>query len=156
MTRFLTWLFTHAVAIVVGFALGIYFLPILTAPLAPSVSEVSAVMKQSRFTGEFTRELEGSDFLHWGEGTVAIGESAISLEGSIAPGPDYVLYLTSEFVQTESEFTALKSEALAIGPVKTFDNFIIPVDSGIDVTQFNTVVVWCESFSEFITAAKYQ
>jgi hypothetical protein len=40
--------------------------------------------------------------------------------------------------------------------VKTFENFIVPVPDGIDVTRYDTVVVWCETFSMFITAAKYR
>jgi hypothetical protein len=26
----------------------------------------------------------------------------------------------------------------------------------IDVSRYNTVIVWCESFGQFITAAKYR
>jgi hypothetical protein len=37
--------------------------------------------------------------------------------------------------------------------VKTFANFIVPLPEGLDPAQFNTVVVWCETF---ITAAKYR
>jgi hypothetical protein len=30
------------------------------------------------------------------------------------------------------------------------------VPEGVDVEDYTTVIVWCESFSEFITAARYQ
>ena len=50
----------------------------------------------------------------------------------------------------------LKARALKIGDVKTFENFIVEVPATADVSLFNTVVVWCETFSMFITAAKYR
>ena len=40
--------------------------------------------------------------------------------------------------------------------VKTFENFIVPVPESIDTGLFNTVVIWCESFGQFITAAQYR
>ena len=44
----------------------------------------------------------------------------------------------------------------AVGDVNTFDNFKIPVSEDIDVSAYTSVIVWCESFGEFITAAQYQ
>jgi len=29
------------------------------------------------YTAEFTRDLRGSDFLHWGEGTISLGPTEI-------------------------------------------------------------------------------
>ncbi|MGD8977998.1 MAG: DM13 domain-containing protein [Gammaproteobacteria bacterium] len=147
---------SHLLFAAVGFAAGIYALPILTAPAAPSASEVAATMESAILTGEFRRDLAGSDLLHWGEGTVSVGPRFISLQGRIAPGPDYKLYLAPEFVETEAEFESLKPRMVQVGDVKTFDNFIVPVPQDIDPTRFNTVIVWCESFGEFITAARYQ
>ena len=43
-----------------------------------------------------------------------------------------------------------------VGDVKTFENFVVPVPASIDVSAYNTVIVWCESFGQFITAAKYR
>jgi hypothetical protein len=147
---------SHLLVAVAGFALGVYLLPILTAPSGPSAAEVAAEAGQAEFTGEFQRNLAGSDFLHWGEGIVSIGRKSIALQGQIAPGPDYKLYLSPEFVETEAEFNRVKPRMVRVGDVKTFENFLIPVPEGIDPSRFNTVVVWCETFGEFITAASYQ
>lgn len=148
--------FTHSLALIIGFAAGVYLLPILIAPEGPSSSEVSEVAAMAEFTTQFTRELEGSDTLHWGEGEVFIGPKSISHKGNLAPGPDYKVYLSPEFVETEASFNELKSKMVRVGDVKTFDGFIVSVPDGVDTTKFNTIVVWCESFGEFITAAKYQ
>lgn len=43
-----------------------------------------------------------------------------------------------------------------IVPVETFDSFILTVRDDIDLSQFDTVIVWCESFSQFINSASYR
>lgn len=147
---------THVVALAIGFAAGIYTLPILIAPDAPADEVVQAVAERSSFTGEFRRDLADSDALHWGEGTVYVSDDTIALDGKLAPGPDYRLYLSREFVETEADFERLKSTMTVVGGVSTFDNFEVSVSSDIDVSDYTTVIVWCESFGEFITAAQYQ
>lgn len=156
MKKILLLVISHAVVAAAGFGLGIYALPILTAPPAPARAEVTALAAQAQFTGRFRRDLTDSDALHWGEGTVAVSRSAVSLQGKIAPGPDYKLYLAPEFVQTEADFLRLKPKMLRVGDVKTFENFIVPMPASADPTAYNTVVVWCESFRQFITAAQYR
>jgi hypothetical protein len=147
---------THCIVGIVGFGVGIYALPILTAPPAPSESEIQAMSSQATYTAEFQRNLKDSDALHWGEGTVSVGPKSITLMGKLAPGPDYKLYLSPKFVETESDFNRLKSSMVRIGDVKTFDNFVVNVPPSIDPVNFNSVIVWCESFEQFITSAKYQ
>jgi hypothetical protein len=147
---------SHLAAALLGFVAGIYLLPILIAPAAPPVSEVRATAVDAQFSGQFRRNLAGSDALHWGEGTVFVGNKIISLEGKIAPGPDYKLYLSPQFVETEADFNRLKSTMVRVGDVKTFQNFIVYVPESIDPNAFTSVIVWCESFGQFITAAKYR
>jgi hypothetical protein len=147
---------THVAALAVGFAVGVYVLPILTAPDAPSVDEVASASSQATFSGQFSKDLEDSDFLHWGEGKVTVGPQSVTLMGSLAPGPDYKLYLSPEFVETEADFMRLKAQMALVGDVRTFENFVVRIPELIDVSSYNTVIVWCESFGQFITAAKYQ
>lgn len=156
MKKLLILTATHAAAAAVGVALGIYILPILTAPDAPSAAQVQTLAASAEYTGQFRRNLKGSDVLHWGEGEISVGRKAISLMGKIAPGPDYKLYLSPEFVETKEDFNRVKERSVRVGDVKTFENFIVPVPDSIDVSRYNTIVVWCESFSQFITAAKYR
>ena len=156
MRRILILIVTHALVGLGGFALGIYLLPILIAPSAPEVSEVQAVSESAMFTGTFRRDLQDSDALHWGEGTVSIGPEVITFEGSLSPGPDYKLYLSPEFVETEADFNRLKSDMVRVGDVRTFENFIVPVPASIDPQQYSAVIVWCETFGQFITAADYR
>jgi hypothetical protein len=147
---------THLATLGVGFALGIYMLPILTAPDSPTAGAVRAAADGARFTGTFRRELADSDALHWGEGTLFVGSDAIAFEGSLAPGPDYRLYLSPEFVETESGFASLKSEMVQVGHVRTFENFMLSVPASIDPSDYKAAIVWCETFGQFITATEYQ
>lgn len=156
MKRALVLAATHLVALAVGFGLGVYFLPILIAPEAPSATEVREAAASAKWTGTFRRDQKGSDFLHWGEGTVSVSPRAVALEGRVSPGPDYKLYLSREFVETRDEFLKIKASAVRLGDVKTFENFVVPVPASVDVAQYTTVVVWCERFSMFIASAKYR
>ncbi|QDF98123.1 hypothetical protein CJ010_17045 [Azoarcus sp. DD4] len=147
---------SHVFAALAGFGLGVYLLPILTAPPAPSQVELATLAGQATYSGEFRRDLKDSDPLHWGEGRIAVSAHNIVLTGRIAPGPDYKLYLSPEFVETEADFMRLKPQMQRVGEVRTFDNFIVPVPATVDVARYTTVIVWCESFSQFITAARYR
>ena len=147
---------SHLVAVALGFALGIYALPILIAPSAPPAAEVAAHAASATFKGEFRRDLKDSDALHWGEGTVSVSAQGVALSGKLAPGPDYKLYLSPEFVETEEDFKRLKTGMLRVADIKTFENFLVPLPPGTDPTRYTTVIVWCETFGQFITAAKYR
>ena len=152
----LLFFFSHLFVLAVGFGLGVYLLPILTAPKSLEISKIDNLQKEALYKTEFIKDLRGSDLLHWGEAEVTISNQIITVKGSIAPGPDYKLYLTNEFVEHEDEFLDIKNEAKYIAEVKTFKNFVIDLPSNIDINNYNTVVIWCERFEEFITAAKYQ
>lgn len=147
---------SHGAVGFIGFALGIYLLPILIAPPAPSANEVMQVSAQAQYSAEFRKELQDSDALHWGEGTVSVSDTAVSFMGKLAPGPDYKLYLSPEFVETEVDFNRLKSSMKQVGDVKTFDNFLVSLPVGVSVSDYTTVIVWCETFGEFITSAQYK
>ena len=147
---------THLLALFIGFGLGVYFLPILVAPEGPSDSDIRALALEAKFNGTFRRDLPGSDFLHWGEGAVTVGPKVITLMGRVSPGPDYKLYLSPEYVEDKAAFLRVKAQAVRVGDVKTFENFVVPIPESIDLARYNTVVVWCETFSMFITSARYR
>jgi hypothetical protein len=147
---------THAATLLIGFGLGVYLLPILTAPQSPNEATLDEAAKNALYHAELTRERRGSDVLHWGEGTISLNNSEIVHEGKLAPGPDYKLYLVTQFVEHEDEFLPIKGQAQLVGDVKTFNGFLLDVPAGVDIEQYTTVLVWCEAFSEFITSAEYR
>ena len=141
----------------VGFGAGVYALPILTAEKGLSRTQLAELANQQSSamrTGTFVRELADSDAFHWGEGTITVTDERIWLDGQVSPGPDYRLYLVSKFVETEAEFLQIKDSALQIAPIKAFSNFSVDVPKGLDISGYNTVLIWCEAFRQFITAAE--
>ncbi|NNM01404.1 MAG: DM13 domain-containing protein [Gammaproteobacteria bacterium] len=151
----LVLLVSHLLTAGAGFAAGIYVLPLLTAPPPPDMATVESAADNAIFSGTFSRARKDSDMFHWGEGEFAIGPDVVSFSGRLAPGPDYRLYLSPEFVETEADFNRLKSAMVQVGPVRTFENFVVPVPAGIDPADYRAAVVWCESFGQYITSGRY-
>lgn len=147
---------THFGVAVLGFMLGIYTLPIISAPASPSKTELTQLSSNALYTTEFIKALKDSDVLHWGEGKVSISNNNVSFVGSLAPGPAYQLYFSPTFVETEADFKRLKSTMVSVGDIRTFENFVVPLQAEIELEKFNTVIVWCEVFEQFITAAQYR
>jgi len=107
------------------------------------------------YKAEFKKGQRGNDFFHWGEGQLVITNNEIALKGKVAPGPDYKIYLTKKFVEHEDEFLPIKQNALYVADLKVFENFIVPLDKKINFEDYNTIIIWCEAFKEFIASAKY-
>lgn len=152
-------IFTHLASLAIGFALGIYFLPILVAATPPSAAELAAATQSVsgvRFQAMLRRDLKGSDTFHWGEGRITVTPNAVTHEGKLAPGPDYKLYLAPEFVDDEASFLRIKQQSLRLGEIKSYDGFIVLLPAGTDITRYKAVVIWCERFGEFISAAQYR
>ena len=156
MRRIFTLLFSHGIVFVIGIGLGIYLLPILIEPESPDATMLEQEAQSALYSAQFTKELRGSDFLHWGEGKISITPDQLIHVGSLAPGPDYKAYLVKEYVEHEDEFLPVKADSINIGDVKTFKGFLLEIPDGVNVEEFNTVLIWCETFGEFITAAKYR
>ncbi len=140
-----------------GFGAGLYSLPMLQELSLPraAVANYRAQMDGAR-RGIFRRNLSGSDWLHWGEGQVRVSARVVAFENvSLAPGPDYKLYLVPQFVDNEADFLRFKAQAVRLGDVRHFSGdqqFAVP--TGVNVERYEAVLVWCESFRQFITAAK--
>ena len=139
-----------------GFIAGVYSLPILTEQPAPDIAVLKQHQSRSQFSATFKPDLKGSDRFHYGDGMVYLTNDAISMQGTLSPGPDYQVYLSRNFIDNEADFLAQKGTMQRIAGVRSFNGFKLVVPQGIDVSDYNTVVIWCESFEEFITAAQYQ
>jgi hypothetical protein len=147
---------SHLLVAAIGFTLGIYMLPIITAPPSPEQAVVDLMIKNREFIGQFSPERQDSDLLHWGEGEVSISGNNIIFDGNLAPGPDYRLYLSPVFVETELDFNRHKSSMVQVGEVKTFDNFIVVLPAETDPSKYTSLIVWCETFGQFITSGNYK
>ena len=88
--RWLILTTTHLVMLAICFAIGIYMLPILTAPRAPDPAALHTIASETLYTGRLVRNLKAE------------------------------------------------------------------VPAGVDVRDYNAVVIWCEAFHQLISAAEYQ
>jgi hypothetical protein len=154
--RVISLIVSHALAVGFGFAAGIYFLPILIAPDAPDQEQVIEAFESSDYVGTFSRDRIDSDSFHWGEGEFSLSTNTAVFSGTLAPGPDYRLYLSPEFVETEADFNRLRSVMVQLGPIRTFENFIVEIPSGVEPSDYSTAIVWCETFGEYITSGTYE
>ena len=147
-------------ALPLGFALGVYYLPILVASEGASQEVVAAARSQAKTQVTFRRDLKGSDGLHWGEGVLHLtqegGQYYFTLDGQVSPGPDYKLYLTPQYVEDEAEFLDIKAQSVRVADITGFDNFRVDVPMSIDPTQYPAVIIWCERFGEFITSGEFE
>jgi hypothetical protein len=143
---------------VAGFAffMGIYSLPIIMAPADPSSAALALSIKNTRYVATIADDLTDSDWLHWGKGTFSLGDDYIVFQGTLAPGPSYRLFLSPTFVETEKEFIHMKSSMVEVGKIDSFENFVLPLNTKIELDKYTTVVVWCEAFNQFITAAQFK
>ena len=140
--------------LIIGFGLGVYFLPILTAEKGLDDTQIAQLEQSIERSGVFVRDLKDSDAFHWGEGKINVSDKKIWLEGKIAAGPDYRLYMTPRFVETEADFLAIKDQSVEVGPIKAFSNFAVDVPMDVDVSQYPALIIWCEAFGQFITSAE--
>ena len=108
------WYFNVFVGLTIGFGLSAYRLPILTAETGLDDAAIAAQQPAIEILGKFHRNLEGSDSLHWGEGTIMVGDGLVWLDDSVSPGPDYRLYFAPIFVETEESFLAIKSQSVEV------------------------------------------
>lgn len=156
MKIFALLLVTHVCVAAAGFAAGVYTLPILTAESAPSAATIASAKRNMLYSGFFTPDSIASDFLHWGDGTLSVSKAFIVFQGELAPGPDYRLYLSPEMIHDETDFSRYRSKVVEVGHIRSFGDFIVELPDEVDVDDFNTVVVWCESFGELIASARYR
>ena len=143
-----------ATGLIIGFGLGVYFLSILTAEEGFDEAALASLQTSIELSGTFQRGLPGSDAFHWGESTIMVSRDRIWLDGVITPGPDYRLYLTPAFADDEASFLAIKDRAVQIAEINAFTNFNVMVPAHVDVSAFPAVLIWCEAFGDFITAAE--
>lgn len=147
-------LVSHLAMAVVGFVAGIYTLPILTATPPPTEQLVKSVSSAPvLLKGQFSRDRADSDTFHWGEGEIMLTVDKILFQGELAPGPDYRLYLSDTFIETEAEFMAKKDTLLHVGHINSFNGFVLDMPD-VPAGKYNAAIIWCESFGEFISSAR--
>jgi len=138
-----------------GFALGIFVYPyIFLADIvaAEKVDDPSAKRVVAR--GTFIHA-NPSDPIHHGKGRVTVYDGLVHLEADfeVGPGPKFHVYLVPEKNVVPSTAVA-KTMFVDLGRLKAFkgsQNY--PVPPGVNLTNYGSVVVWCEQFGVLISPA---
>ena len=137
-----------------GVAVGLFIFPYVfpPPPAAESISEedLSALVA----SGDFIHA-DPSDPVHYGKGKVSVYEKAVFLEPDfeVGPGPDYHVYLVPRATVRASGDVA-DTMYVDLGQLRAFkgsQRYQIP--AGVDLANYPSVVIWCETFSVLISPA---
>ena len=137
-----------------GFGAGIIAFPYLFPP--PAVNEIVADKnnKQVISKGEFIHA-DPSDPIHYGKGAVTVYSDLVHIEADfeVGPGPKYHVYLVPDGNVTP-DTDVPNTMFVDLGRLKAFEgsqNY--PIPDGVDLNNYQSVVIWCEQFSVLISPA---
>lgn len=144
------------IGVALGFTLGIFFYPyIFLADIVATETVEDVDKKQVVATGTFIH-VNPSDPIHYGSGAVTVYNDTVHLEQDfeVGPGPKFHVYLVpSDNVTSAADVT--NSMYVDLGRLRAFkgsQNYGIP--QGVNLTDYGSVVIWCEQFSVLISPAK--
>ena len=150
----LIFLFGGIVGTGFGVALGFFLFPFVFPP-PPAAEQLSeADRAQLVATGTFIHA-NPSDPIHYGKGKVSVYARAVFLESDfeVGPGPKYHVYLVPK-AGIRDEAAVKDAMFVDLGRLRAFkgsQRYSIP--AGVDLKNFQSVVIWCEAFSVLISPA---
>lgn len=137
-----------------GVALGFFLFPYIFPP-PPANEVVREDEKKALFAvGNFIHA-NPRDPVHFGAGAVTVYRNLLHLQSDfkVGPGPKYHVYLSPrEKVRKNGDFS--KTASLDLGRLRSFEGsqkYTIP--EGTDLSQYKSVVIWCEQFNVLISPA---
>lgn len=140
----------------VGFVLGIFFYPyIFLADIVATETLNDVGTKQVVASGSFIH-VNPSDPIHYGRGRVTVYSDTVRLEKDfeVGPGPKFHVYLVPSGNVT-SAADVKNSMFVDLGRLRAFkgsQNY--PIPSGVNLSNYGSVVIWCEQFGVLISPAK--
>ena len=99
----------------------------------------------------FLSKVTGNDFFHWRDGESSISKNIILFQGKLSRGPDYTFCLAKKITLDDENCLKEKKISLKKDDNKSFNEFCSEPPKGIKLEQYNSIVIWRESFSEFFT-----
>jgi hypothetical protein len=138
-----------------GVALGFFLFPFVfpPPPAADQLSEADrrgAVLAEGRFI-----HANPSDPIHYGKGSVTVRQDSVFLNADfeVGPGPKFHVYLVPK-AQIRSSGDLAGQMFVDLGRLRAFkgsQRYAVP--SGLDLSKFQSVIIWCEQFSVLISPA---
>ncbi|MGE3145362.1 MAG: DM13 domain-containing protein [Pseudorhodoplanes sp.] len=137
-----------------GVAIGFFLFPFVfpPPPAAETLSETDRA--QPVASGTFIHA-NPSDPIHWGRGRVGVYRRAVFLESDfeVGPGPAYHVYLVPKAnIRSEEDMEGVMY--IDLGGLRAFKGSQrYPIPDGLDLSNYRSVVIWCERFSVLISPA---
>ena len=137
-----------------GVALGFFIFPYVFPP--PAATEQLADADRSKLvaSGSFIHA-NPSDPVHYGKGRVSVYEHTVFLEPDfeVGPGPAFHVYLVPKAsIRSSSDLKDVMF--VDLGGLRAFkgsQRYAIP--PGLDLKNYQTVIIWCERFGVLISPA---
>jgi hypothetical protein len=138
-----------------GVALGFFLFPFVFPP-PPAAEQITEADSRSPVVARGTFiHANPSDPIHWGKGAVSIRQDSVFLEPDfeVGPGPKFHVYLVPKGkIRASSDLTG--EMFVDLGRLRAFkgsQRYTIP--GGVDLSRFQSVIIWCEQFSVLISPA---
>jgi hypothetical protein len=136
-----------------GVALGFFVYPFVFPPPA-AMDQLSAADTKPVATGIFIHA-NPSDPIHWGKGKVSVYERAVFLEPDfeVGPGPAFHVYLVPKAgIRKNADLgDAMFIDLGGLRAFKGSQRYAIP--AGVDLKNYQSVIIWCRQFSVLISPA---
>ena len=137
-----------------GVAVGFFAFPFVFPPPAAMEELRAGEVGNVVATGTFIHA-NPSDPVHYGSGGVTVYPNTVFLHDDfkVGPGPKYHVYLVPK-AQVRASSDVPDTMFVDLGQLRAFEgsqNYTIP--DGIDLSDFMSVVIWCEHFSVLISPA---
>ena len=137
-----------------GVAVGFFIFPYVFPP--PAAAEQIADSERSTLvaSGSFIHA-NPSDPVHYGKGRVSVYEHTVFLESDfeVGPGPAFHVYLVPKApIRSSSDLKDVMF--VDLGGLRSFkgsQRYSIP--PGVDLKQYQSVIIWCERFGVLISPA---
>ena len=139
---------------IAGFAAGIFYFPFLFPPAEVNEVLTDAGSRDVVAAGTFVHA-DPSDPIHYGSGAVTLYGNLLRLEQDfeVGPGPKYHVYLVPE-ADITPDTRVEETMFVDLGRLKAFrggQNY--PIPRGLDLTDYQSAVIWCEQFNQLISPA---
>ena len=137
-----------------GVAVGFFIFPYVFPP--PAAAEQIADSERSTLvaSGSFIHA-SPSDPVHYGKGRVSVYQHTVFLESDfeVGPGPAFHVYLVPKApIRSSSDLKDVMF--VDLGGLRAFkgsQRYSIP--AGVDLKQYQSVIIWCERFGVLISPA---
>jgi hypothetical protein len=138
-----------------GVALGFFLFPFVFPP-PPAAEQLTETDRRAAIIGEGKFiHANPSDPVHWGKGRVTVRQDSLFLaeDFEVGPGPKFHVYLVPK--PTIRASSDLRDQMFVdLGRLRSFkgsQRYAIP--AGLDLKQYQSVIIWCEQFSVLISPA---